>query len=149
MAPDSGEPAPESVIRVQSPDMRTFIHSLVLSDRAIHEAQVRAFVSYIKSYSERQLKYIFPLNNLPFARVLDGYFMLCAPKCPELATWNARRQKSADTSPVDGYVFRERIAVADLARIAYADKSREAMRQERAKAGPKKPPPPRRSSSAA
>ena len=129
-APSKEQPSNEAATKRQiaRPDIRTFIHSLVLGDRAIYDAQVRAFVSYLKSYKEHQLKYIFPFKKLPLDRVMEGFYLLLAPKCPELKEWTQRQsysKKSADGE----FKFVQSIRIVDVEKIAYADKAREKQRQ--------------------
>ncbi|CAG8443833.1 10281_t:CDS:10 [Ambispora gerdemannii] len=60
------------------------IRDLVLTDRDYHEKGIRAFVSYIRSYSKHDANYIFRLKDLDFGKVAKGYGLLRMPKMPEL-----------------------------------------------------------------
>lgn len=61
-----------------------FIHSQLLSDRALYLLSIQAFVSYLKSYKEHQLSFVFPFQKLPLQSVVQSFFLLHRPKCPEL-----------------------------------------------------------------
>ncbi|CAG8500563.1 6557_t:CDS:10 [Ambispora leptoticha] len=60
------------------------IRDLVLTDRDYHEKGIKAFVSYIRSYSKHDASYIFRLKDLDFGKVAKGYGLLRMPKMPEL-----------------------------------------------------------------
>lgn len=108
---------------IEKPSLVQFIHSLVLKDRAIYDAQVRAFVSYVKSYKEHHLKYIFPFKKLPLDRVMQGFYLLLLPKCPEIKDWIKSKKSKPDSR------FKPVIEFRDLHKICYADKAREKLRQ--------------------
>jgi ATP-dependent RNA helicase DDX55/SPB4 len=56
----------------------------VKSDHDLYDRSVLAFVSYLRSYSKHELSYIFRVDQLQMDELVKGYFLLRAPKCPEL-----------------------------------------------------------------
>lgn len=58
--------------------------NLVLSDRDFIEKAKRAFVSYIRSYKEHDLKYIFEFKNLSIGEVANSFFLLRLPRIKEI-----------------------------------------------------------------
>lgn len=54
---------------------------------------IKAFVSFIRSYSKHEASFIFRLKDLDLARVAKSYGLLKLPKMPELkdidvSSWN-------------------------------------------------------------
>jgi ATP-dependent RNA helicase DDX55/SPB4 len=99
------------------------MHHRLLTEREMFEKSIQAFVSYIKSYSEHDLKYIFRLKSLDMVRVMRSFFLVCQPKCPELKRISPKVLES----------FESVIRVTDLPLIPYRDAVREQQRQEKLK----------------
>nr|WCZ58333.1 ATP-dependent RNA helicase [Paratrimastix eleionoma] len=55
-----------------------------VEDRDIFEASSRAFVSYVRAYSEHQCSYIFQLKKLPWVDLFRSFGLLRVPVMPEL-----------------------------------------------------------------
>jgi superfamily II DNA/RNA helicase len=56
------------------------IKSIMLSDRDYIEKGKRAFVSFIRSYTEHDLKYIFEFKNLCIGSTAQSFFLLRIPR---------------------------------------------------------------------
>ncbi|KAI9100399.1 DEAD-domain-containing protein [Phlyctochytrium arcticum] len=57
---------------------------LNLSDRALHDLSLRAFVSFIRAYNEHQASFIFQFKKLDVGGVARGFGLARLPKMPEL-----------------------------------------------------------------
>ena len=66
-----------------SPLLR-WIHGKMCHDRDLMQKAIQAFVSFLKSYKEHQLKYIFPFKSLDLTALAQSHFLLRMPRCPEL-----------------------------------------------------------------
>ncbi|KAI9271611.1 P-loop containing nucleoside triphosphate hydrolase protein [Phascolomyces articulosus] len=125
--PEMGE---EKIVseRVDSDDSHvdTFVQSLrdiVKVDRDLHDRGMKAFVSWVRSYSKHEASYIFRIKDQDLGRAATGYGLLKLPKMPEL-----RDAKEITFTPEE----------MDWATYKYLDKNREAKRQ-REMAKPQKP----------
>lgn len=90
------------------------LKALVRKDRDLYERGMKAFVSYIRFYSKHQAAYIFRLSDLDLEGAASSYGLLRLPSMPEL--------KGHDVSYKNETV--------NLKTFPYADKVREAARQE-------------------
>lgn len=97
-------------------DYLTKLKSLALSDRAMYEKGVRAFVSYVQSYAKHECSLIFRLKDIDFGRLAFGFAMLRLPKMPELKNCKFIEFEKSDI---------------DLDTIPYKDKFREKQRKEK------------------
>ncbi|RKP35960.1 P-loop containing nucleoside triphosphate hydrolase protein, partial [Dimargaris cristalligena] len=57
---------------------------LVLKDRDLFDKGMRAFVSFVRSYSKHDANYIFRLKDLDLGQAAEGYALLMLPRMPEL-----------------------------------------------------------------
>ena len=89
---------------------------LVLSDRALHDRAQKAFVSWVRSYSQHQATSIFRVTDLDWDDLAQAWALLRLPKMPELRNFD---RKSVPVPDVDWY------------RYAYKDKQREKHRKQR------------------
>ena len=53
---------------------------LMLTDRDFIEKSKKAFVSYIRSYKEHDLKYIFEFKNIDIGLTAQSFFLLRIPR---------------------------------------------------------------------
>ncbi|KAM0788106.1 hypothetical protein ACM66B_001273 [Microbotryomycetes sp. NB124-2] len=90
------------------------LRDIVLRDRDLFEKGMKAFVSFVKSYSKHEASYIFQLKELDLGAVATSYGLLRMPKMPELK---------------DRKVTFEDVEV-DWDRYAYADRTREKQRKK-------------------
>lgn len=95
------------------------------SDRAVMEAGIKAFVSYIRAYKEHHCKYIFQLDNLQIGHLASSFALLRLPKMRELkkAIRNLRLEGA-----LEGFVPSN----TDPNNIAFKDKAREKQRKANA-----------------
>jgi ATP-dependent RNA helicase DDX55/SPB4 len=95
------------------------------SDRAVMEAGIKAFVSYIRAYKEHHCKYIFQFDNLQIGYLASSFALLRLPKMRELkkAIRNIRLEGT-----LEGFVPSN----IDPNVIAFKDKAREKQRQANA-----------------
>lgn len=54
--------------------------NLMLTDRDFIEKSKKAFVSYIRSYKEHDLKYIFEFKNIDIGLTAQSFFLLRIPR---------------------------------------------------------------------
>jgi ATP-dependent RNA helicase DDX55/SPB4 len=104
-----------SISETEVMDMNQRLIKLVLQDRAIHDKAQRAFVSWVRSYSQHQASSIFRVADLDWKDLSQGWALLRLPKMPEL--------KGFDKSSVP-------IPSVDWDTYAYKDKQREKHRKE-------------------
>lgn len=111
-APDTDCPSTEDDI------VSTFmsqIRQTVMTDRALHDKAVKAFVSFVRAYSKHEASYIFRIKDLDLIGVAKSFGLLRLPRMPEL--------KDRDKSQWEG-------AELDWDSYCYADKAQEAKRVE-------------------
>ncbi|XP_062409705.1 ATP-dependent RNA helicase DDX55 [Sardina pilchardus] len=111
-------------------DVLPKIKALALSDRAIFEKGMRAFVSYFQAYAKHECSLIFRIKDLDFATLAKGFALLRMPKMPEL--WG----KSFPD-------FQEEAVDTDT--IRFKDKQREKQRQKKLAELKEKPAMPKKS----
>jgi ATP-dependent RNA helicase DDX55/SPB4 len=104
-----------SVSDEEAESVRQQYISLVKKDRAIHDKAQRAFVSWVRSYSQHQASSIFRVADLDWEDLARGWALLKFPKMPELRNYD----KSLFVSPD-----------IDWDTYAYQDKQREKHRLE-------------------
>jgi len=66
------------------PDYLNIIKQKLISDKALYEKSIKAFVSYVRYYKEHQLKYIFKFKDLNLGTLARLFSLLKLPKMPEL-----------------------------------------------------------------
>jgi len=64
--------------------LRTKIHKIMSQDRDIIEKSKKAFVSFLRSYKEHSLSYIFQFKDLCIGGVASGLFLLRIPRVKEI-----------------------------------------------------------------
>uniref|UniRef100_A0A8C6L750 ATP-dependent RNA helicase n=1 Tax=Nothobranchius furzeri TaxID=105023 RepID=A0A8C6L750_NOTFU len=96
-------------------DVLPKVKAMALSDRAMFEKGIRAFVSCVQAYRKHECSLIFRVKDLDFAFLASGFALLRLPKMPEL------RGKSFPE-------FEETSVNTDS--IRYKDKNREKQRQK-------------------
>uniref|UniRef100_A0A1A7YH61 ATP-dependent RNA helicase n=1 Tax=Iconisemion striatum TaxID=60296 RepID=A0A1A7YH61_9TELE len=96
-------------------DVLPKVKAMALSDRAMFEKGMRAFVSHVQAYAKHKCSLIFRVKDLDFACLASGFALLRLPKMPELRgkSFPEFKETSVDT---DG--------------IRYKDKNRERQRQK-------------------
>ncbi|TFY78406.1 hypothetical protein EWM64_g5607 [Hericium alpestre] len=85
----------------------------LLGDRALHDKAVKAFVSFVRAYSNHEASYIFRIKDLDLLGVAKTYGLLRLPRMPEL-----KKVDRTGWSDVD----------MDWNTYAYADKAQETKR---------------------
>ncbi|RKP24448.1 hypothetical protein SYNPS1DRAFT_7533, partial [Syncephalis pseudoplumigaleata] len=65
-------------------DRMAELRRLVAKDRDLYERGIRAFVSYVRSYTKHEATYIFRIKDLNLCQVAMSYALLKMPKMPEL-----------------------------------------------------------------
>ncbi|KAJ7590983.1 DEAD-domain-containing protein [Mycena floridula] len=89
------------------------IRKTILTDRAIHDMALVAFVSFVRAYSKHEASYIFRLKDLDLVEVAKSFGLLRLPKMPELKGYDLSSWQDADV---------------DWTTYAYLDKAQEAKR---------------------
>ena len=90
------------------------LRKVVLSDRAIYEKGMKAFVSHVRALSKHQTTSIFRVQDIDFADLAMAYALLRVPRMPE-------------TKGTEIELHLE--AAVDTNAIAYKDQNREQIRQ--------------------
>ncbi|EJF66036.1 DEAD-domain-containing protein [Dichomitus squalens LYAD-421 SS1] len=89
------------------------IRKKALTDRALHDKAVKAFVSFARAYSKHEASYIFRVKDLDFVGLAKSFGLLRLPRMPELKD-----------VPKGGWED----AHVDWNSYSYADKAQEAKR---------------------
>ncbi|KAF8639828.1 hypothetical protein AX17_001084 [Amanita inopinata Kibby_2008] len=89
------------------------IRKVLLTDRAIHDQSMKAFVSFVRAYLKHEASYIFRLKDLDLIGVAKSFGLLRLPKMPELRGVSRERWEDA---------------VVNWDNFSYADKAQEAKR---------------------
>lgn len=56
------------------------VHDIMISDRDFIEKSKKAFVSYIRSYKEHDLKYVFEFKKLDIGLTAHSFFLYGLPR---------------------------------------------------------------------
>uniref|UniRef100_A0A8C5DXT4 ATP-dependent RNA helicase n=1 Tax=Gouania willdenowi TaxID=441366 RepID=A0A8C5DXT4_GOUWI len=96
-------------------DVLPKVKALALSDRAVFDRGMRAFVSYVQAYAKHECSLIFRVKDLDFASMARGFALLRLPKMPEL-----RGKRFPDFEETD----------VDTETIRYKDKNRQKQRKK-------------------
>ncbi|XP_077998273.1 ATP-dependent RNA helicase DDX55-like [Glandiceps talaboti] len=99
-------------------DVLQKVRKMATKDRAIFEKGMRAYVSYVQSYSKHECSLILRVKDLDFGKLAKGFALLKLPKMPEL-----------EGKRINGF---EAVKM-DFNGLKYKDKSREKQRQEKIK----------------
>lgn len=105
--------------------LSTFIEYQILTDKDMYIKSIVAFVSYLKSYQEHQLKYIFRFQNLDIPSLLRAFMLVKIPKSPELKRCGV----------ITG--FESVVGAKEVDMIPFRDKARDKQRLANAKSGPR------------
>ncbi|CAG8646310.1 2039_t:CDS:10 [Funneliformis mosseae] len=92
------------------------VRDIILTDRDLHDKGIKAFVSYVRSYTKHDASYIFRLKDLNLGKVAKGYGLLRLPKMPELKDY---KSDDFEETPIN------------MDEYKYADKSREKQRRQK------------------
>lgn len=104
------EPLISPPIELDSDEAETILagfRQIVLQDRALHDKAQKAFVSWVRSYSQHQASSIFPVSSLNWPDLALGWGLLKLPKMPELKYFD----KSTFQAPHldwDEYAYKEK-----------------------------------------
>ena len=101
--------------------LTTKIKQMNERDRDMLDKSVRAFVTYIRAYTEHQCNYIFRLKELDVGNLANFFALLRLPKMKEIKKIPRILQDTFEPSPVDPDT------------VPYLDKSREKQRKEKLK----------------
>ena len=102
-------------------DSTSKIRKLASHDRDLYEKGVRAFVSFIQSYTKHMCKAIFILKELDMDGLVQSFGLLKVPKMPELKNRTIELELPDDI---------------DVEKIPFTDKFREKARLKRLALGP-------------
>ncbi|KAH9482660.1 ATP-dependent rRNA helicase SPB4 [Psilocybe cubensis] len=83
------------------PEVEAFVDKtrrILLTDRALHDQSIKAFVSFIRAYSKHEASYIFRVKDLDLIGVAKCFGLLRLPKMPELKAVAKDLWKDADVS---------------------------------------------------
>ncbi|KAI6047163.1 DEAD-domain-containing protein [Pisolithus marmoratus] len=98
------------------PEYLSKIRQMVLTDRALSDKAVKAFVSFVRAYSKHEASYIFRLKTLDLVGVAKAFGLVRLPRMPELKDANMEGWEDAQVDCECGTAY------------AYADKAQEAKR---------------------
>ncbi|OAX43473.1 DEAD-domain-containing protein [Rhizopogon vinicolor AM-OR11-026] len=91
------------------------IRQTVMTDRALCDKAVKAFVSFVRAYSKHEASYIFRIKDLDLIGVAKSFGLLRLPRMPELKDRDRSEWQDAEL---------------DWDSYSYADKAQEAKRIE-------------------
>ncbi|KAJ3059519.1 ATP-dependent RNA helicase ddx55 [Podochytrium sp. JEL0797] len=69
-----------------TPSLLTTLRTQNKSDKDVFDKSIKAFTSYIRSYTEHQASSIFRIRSVDFASLAKSFGLLRMPKVPELKT---------------------------------------------------------------
>ncbi|KAH8106782.1 DEAD-domain-containing protein [Cristinia sonorae] len=95
------------------------IRKHVLSDRALFDKAVKAFVSFVRAYSKHEASYIFRIKDLDLVGVAKCFGLLRLPRMPELQDANRELWEDAD---VDWKAYSYQDKGKEVKRLADAEK---------------------------
>ncbi|XP_037943167.1 probable ATP-dependent RNA helicase DDX55 homolog [Teleopsis dalmanni] len=96
------------------------IHTLQVSDKAIYDKAVRAFVSHVRAYTKHECNAILRLKDLDLGAMGTAYGLLQMPRMPELKKYNS-----------DSFISPE--IEFDITKLTYKNSQKERVRQEKVK----------------
>lgn len=96
------------------------VRKFSMTDRAIYEKAIRAYVSFVRAYSKHECNVIFNVNELDLGGLANSFGLLHLPSMPEL-----RKTTIVNFEPVE----------MDYQTIKFKDKLREKARQKRLENG--------------
>ena len=102
-------------------DSTAKIMKLAVHDRDLYEKGIRAFVSFIQSYTKHMCKAIFILKELDMDGLAQSFALLKIPKMPELKNRTIELKLPFEV---------------DVDKIPFSDKVREKARLKRLESGP-------------
>ena len=97
-------------------DVAGRIKKLTETDRDLLDKSIRAFVTYIRAYTEHQCQYIFRLKELDVGNLANSFGLLRLPKMKEIKKIPRHLQDTFQASSVDPDT------------VPYKDKAREKQR---------------------
>jgi ATP-dependent RNA helicase DDX55/SPB4 len=99
---------PEIVLNLSDAAEATYkFRALVKEDRALYEKGQRAFVSWVRSYSNHTASSIFRVADLDWADLASGWGLLRLPKMPEAKTFDGDRSLGIDMD-WDNFAFKDK-----------------------------------------
>ena len=117
---------------IQGADSTTILaaaRKALRGDRDLFDKSERAFVSYVAGYQEHTCNFIFRWGNFDVGRIATGFGLLRMPRLKHKDLAVAGKKKGKDKSEMRSCTF-DRDTV-DTNTIAYKDKVRERLRQEK------------------
>ncbi|ESO09273.1 hypothetical protein HELRODRAFT_109569 [Helobdella robusta] len=96
-------------------DVMEKVKKIALTDRAIYEKGLQAYVSFVQSYAKHECNLIFRIKELNLGKLATGFGLLHLPKMPEL------KNVQCDFVPTQ----------YDYSKISYRDKEREKCRKRK------------------
>lgn len=75
------------------------LHNANTADKLIYDRAVKAFVSFVKFYSEHDLKYIFDIKGLDIGNLATSFQLLRLPRIKEILGRNVKNFKQSDLDP--------------------------------------------------
>jgi len=112
-------PVEEMADTITITDSTPKIKQMAKTDRNFYEKGMKAFVSYVQSYTKHECRYLLRVKDLAFGGLAAGFGLLKIPHMPEL--------KGADLT-----AFKEEVDV-NLNEVGYRDAGKEERRQEKLK----------------
>ncbi|KAI0082790.1 DEAD-domain-containing protein [Panus rudis PR-1116 ss-1] len=137
--PSSSTAADES----EDPEVQRTLEKIrkkLLTDRALHDKAVKAFVSFVRAYSKHEASYIFRLKDLDLIGVARSFGLLRLPRMPELKELDASGWTDADVNVGwDTYAYAEKAKEEKrLAEMANEDAKRAELAKKKAARAEKK-----------
>ncbi|TIB97373.1 DEAD-domain-containing protein [Wallemia mellicola] len=119
-----------------SKELLEIMRKILLKDRSLHDASIKALTSTVRSYSKHEQVYLFRTYELDIPGLATSFGLLRMPKMPEL------KGKEIDEKDWQD-------AEVDWDTYAYANASQEASRQKKLKEAPKREIKPKKEKEAA
>lgn len=89
----------EEGIKCDPSEFEEEIKGIMITDRYNIEKSKMAFISYIRSYMEHDLKYIFEFKNLDIGWVARSFFLLRIPRIKEVLGKHLKNFIQSDVDP--------------------------------------------------
>jgi ATP-dependent RNA helicase DDX55/SPB4 len=102
------------------------IRKEVLTDRALYDKGLRAFVSWVKAYSKHQASSIFRISDLDWADLGNAWGLVRLPKMPELKNWTGDKSLGVQLD-MSTYEYKDKIR--EKARMAAMEEERNKVKE--------------------
>ena len=95
-------------MEIDPESIKNSIIQICKDDRDVIEKSKKAFVSFIRSYKEHDLKYIFPFQKLDLGYTANSFFLRSIPRIKEILGKPISNFKSLNLGNIDAIEFKDK-----------------------------------------